>query len=125
MRCFSPESTPGVSTSVTSSSSWLGQAAASNLDRKPLPYCDSPCAHARTHCIRFPRSSQAKLSDSLESSLEHEKVGNIILLPAANSGMQHQPEWHLSTGKQSIPTTIDTYYSPGSQHSIFALTMNN
>ena len=44
MRCFSPESTPGVSTSVTSSSSWLGHAAASNLARNPFPYWLSPCA---------------------------------------------------------------------------------
>ena len=44
MRCFSPDSTPGVSTRLISSSSRLGQLAASNLARKPLPYCARPCA---------------------------------------------------------------------------------
>ena len=43
-----PESTPGVSTRVISSRSRLGQLAASNLARKPLPYCARPCRGAHT-----------------------------------------------------------------------------
>ena len=45
--CFSPDRTPGVSTRVTSSSSLLAQLAASNLARKPFPYCASPYSTTR------------------------------------------------------------------------------
>ena len=45
--CFSPDRTPGVSTRVTSSSSLLAQLAASNLARKPFPYCARPCSSTR------------------------------------------------------------------------------
>lgn len=42
MRCFSPLSTPGVSTMDISFSSGAEQAADWNLERKPLPKADSP-----------------------------------------------------------------------------------
>lgn len=119
MRCFSPDSTPGVSTRVISSSSLFGQDAPSNFARKPLPYADSPCSTNACSCLnrlqchalvlRWLLQCWAFLAHPLSQRLDILKYGRICMCCQVGLQRQHGEASNLTVCDASMLTPQQSY----------------